>query len=102
MLGHGVSSQHLHRTPAPPWSRRTLEFTLEGKQIVGSLAIGTPTRAIRHCLTNRTHDSFVAIGNLGLQDHHEFLKLRRHAFLAIPVLVDLKNFLHEMTSQPDV
>ena len=43
MLGHGVSSQHLHRTPAPPWSRRTLEFTLEEKQIVGSLAIGTPT-----------------------------------------------------------
>src|SRR6266568_5339874 len=43
MLGHGVSSQHLHRTPTPPWSRRTLEFTLEKKQIVGSLAIGTPT-----------------------------------------------------------
>ncbi len=43
MLGHGVNSQHLHRTPTPPWSRRTLEFTLEEKQIVGSLAIGTPT-----------------------------------------------------------
>src|SRR5437660_2681660 len=43
MLGHGVNSDHVHRTPAPPWSLRSLELTLEEKQIVGSLAIATPT-----------------------------------------------------------
>ena len=47
-------------------------------------------------------DSFVAIGNLDLQEHHEFLKLRRHAILAVPILVGLENFLHEMKSQLDV
>src|SRR5438552_10485676 len=41
MLGHGVNSDHVHRTPAPPWSLRSLELTLEEKQIVGSLAIAT-------------------------------------------------------------
>jgi len=43
MLGHGVNSDHVHRTPAPPWSLRSLGLTLEEKQIVGSLAIATPT-----------------------------------------------------------
>ena len=43
MLGHGVDSDHVHRTSAPPWSLRSLELTLEEKQIVGSLAIATPT-----------------------------------------------------------
>jgi phosphopantetheinyl transferase len=42
MMGHGVSSDHVHRTPAPPWSLGSLEFTLGEKQIVGSLAIGAP------------------------------------------------------------
>jgi phosphopantetheinyl transferase len=42
MMGHGVSSDHVHRTPALTWSLRSLEFTLGEKQIVGSLAIGAP------------------------------------------------------------
>jgi len=39
MLGHGVSSDHVHNTPATPCSLRSLDHTLSEKQIVGSLAI---------------------------------------------------------------
>jgi len=39
MRGHGVNSDHLHRTPSLPWSLRSIEFTLGKKQIVGSFAI---------------------------------------------------------------
>lgn len=42
MLGHGVSSDHVHAAPAPSWSLRSLEFTLSEKQIEGSLAIAVP------------------------------------------------------------
>jgi len=42
------------------------------------------------------------VEELDLQDHHEFLKLRRHAILAVLVLVGLENFLQEMTSKLDV
>jgi 4'-phosphopantetheinyl transferase len=42
MMGHGVSSDHVHRTPALTWSLGSLEFTLGEKQLVGSLAIGAP------------------------------------------------------------
>jgi phosphopantetheinyl transferase len=42
MMGHGVSSDHVHRTPTLPWSLGSLEFTLGEKQIVGSLVIGAP------------------------------------------------------------
>jgi 4'-phosphopantetheinyl transferase len=43
MLGHGVDSSHVLLTPTPPWTVRSLELTLEAKQIVGSLAIAAPT-----------------------------------------------------------
>jgi 4'-phosphopantetheinyl transferase len=43
MLGHGVNSEHVHRISAPRWSLRSLELTLDEKQIVGSLAITAPT-----------------------------------------------------------
>jgi len=42
------------------------------------------------------------VEELDLQDHHEFPKLRRHAILAVLVLVGLENFLQEMTSKLDV
>jgi phosphopantetheinyl transferase len=42
MMGHGVSSDHVHRTPALTWSLGSLEFTRGENQIVGSLAIGAP------------------------------------------------------------
>jgi 4'-phosphopantetheinyl transferase len=42
MLGHGVNSNHVHLAPAPRWSLRSLELTLDEKQIVGSLAIAAP------------------------------------------------------------
>ena len=42
MLGHGVSSDHVHAAPAPSWSLRSLQFTLSEKQIAGSLAIAVP------------------------------------------------------------
>ena len=42
MLGHGVNSDHVHLTPPPPWSLRSLELTLKEKQIVGTLAITAP------------------------------------------------------------
>jgi 4'-phosphopantetheinyl transferase len=43
MLGHGVDSDHVHLTPAPCWSLRTLELTLEERQIVGSIVISAGT-----------------------------------------------------------
>jgi 4'-phosphopantetheinyl transferase len=39
MQGHGVSSDHVHRTLNLSWSLESLEFTLGNKQIVGTLAI---------------------------------------------------------------
>jgi len=44
MLGHGVNSDHLHHAPSIPWSLRSLEFTLRGKQIVGSVAFAASTK----------------------------------------------------------
>src|SRR2546425_4542494 len=45
MLGHGVNSDHVHLTPAARWSLRSLEFIVEEKQIVSSLAIAAPATA---------------------------------------------------------
>jgi 4'-phosphopantetheinyl transferase len=39
MQGHGVGSDHVHRTMKLSWSLESFEFTLGKKQIVGTIAI---------------------------------------------------------------